>query len=122
MIDYKIVSEENLINCSMSGEMNTHDFQQYAQRLLSDKSFHLGLNAIIDVHEDTVVSYAKEVEGISQVVAQILNMRTGIFWAFVTKNQTTRAIVNLMLQEVDTNNITIDYFESRDDAKAWISK
>lgn len=120
MIDYKIVTEENLVCCNISGEVKTIDFQEYAKKLLNDKKFHLQLSAIINVNENVVVSYAKEAAGIGKILSQILHMRKGIFWAFVTKNQTTKGIVNLMMQEVDTKNVSIAYFGTEEEAKSWI--
>lgn len=121
MIDYSIVTEENLLYCTISGEVRTIDFQHHFVNLLQDKKFHLQLDAIIRVSENAVVSYANEAAGIGQILSQLLRKREGISWAFVTPNQTTKSIVNLIMQEVDSTPISVAYFEYEDEAKSWIT-
>ena len=121
MIDYVIHGKENLLYCNISGEVRALDFQNYVQDLLRDKDFHLELDAIIRIGGDLVVSYANEAAGIGKVFSELLNQRTGILWAFITPNQITKSIVNLIMQEIDPAPISVAYFESEEEAKSWIS-
>lgn len=121
MIDYVINGKENLLYCNISGEVKVLDFQNYMQRLLQDKNYHLQLDVIIRISEDIVISYANEAEGIGRIFSEFLKQRKGALWAFITPNQITKGIVNLMMQEVDSTPISVAYFDSEEEAKSWIS-
>lgn len=120
MIDYIINKENDFLYCDISGEISAFDFQSYVQNLLQDEKFHLQLDAIIRVSEDLVVSYANEAAGIGRIFSELLCKQKGISWAFVTPNQITKSIVNLIMQEVDTSPISVAYFDSEEKAKSWI--
>lgn len=120
MIDYVINKDNDFLYCDISGEVSAFDFQNHVQKLLQDEKFHLQLDAIIRVSEDLVVSYANEAAEISRVFSKLLRQQKGISWAFITPNQITKGIVNLIMQEVDTSSISVAYFESEEEAKSWI--
>lgn len=66
MIDYSIISEENLVHCNISGEIKLVDFADYINTLIADEKYHPKLNSIIKICETTALSYANEAAGVGQ--------------------------------------------------------
>lgn len=121
MIDYSIVSEENLLHCNISGNINLLNFTDYIHQLVADEKFHPKLNTIIKVSENTKISYAKEAAGIGEFFSQFVQQRKGVAWAFVIKNKITTGLTRLIIDEIDSSLININYFETEEEAKKWIA-
>ncbi len=122
MIDYSINSEENLLYCNIHSETKLLDFTDYINQLVADEKFHPKLNTIININENTSMSYASEAHGIGQFFSQFLQQRKGAAWAFVMSNNTTMGLARLIMDEVDSSPITVNYFSTEAEAKKWIAE
>lgn len=122
MIDYSINNEENLLYCNIYGETRLLDFTDYINQLVSDEKFNPKLNTVININENTSLSYANEAHGIGQFFSQFLQQRQGVAWAFVMSNNTTMGLVRLIMEEVDSSPITVNYFNTEVEAKKWIAE
>ncbi len=122
MIKYSIITQENLLHCDISGSVKLLDFSNYVNSLVLDTSYHPQLNSIIHVSETTKLNYAKEAVSIGQFFTQYLLLRKGIAWAFVMSSRTTMGLTRLVVDEIDTRDIDVNYFYSEADAKKWIAK
>ena len=122
MIEYSINTEENLLYCNISKEIKLVNFTDYINELVADKKFHPQLNTIINVSENTSISYAKEAAGIGQFFSQFVLQRKGVAWAFVMSSNTTMGLTRLIIDGIDSSPINIEYFNTETEAKKWISE
>jgi len=122
MIDYLISEDENILYCNISGETNSLYFTNYINRLTSDTKYHMKLNAIINISENTNVSYAKDGAWIGEFFTQYLLQRENVAWAFVTPSNITMGLVRLIMERVDTSSIDVAYFNAEIEAKKWIAE
>lgn len=122
MIEYSINAEENLLYCNISKEIKLVNFTDYINELVADKKFHPQLNTIINISENTSISYAKEATGIGQFFSEFLLQRKGVAWAFVMSSNTTMGLTRLIIDEIDSSPINIGYFNTEVEAKKWISE
>ena len=122
MIEYSINPEENLLYCNISKDIKLLNFTDYINELVADKKFHPQLNTIINISENTSISYAKEAAGIGQFFSEFLLQRKGVAWAFVMSSNTTMGLTRLIIDEIDSSPINIGYFNTEAEAKKWISE
>ena len=122
MIEYSINPEENLLYCNISKDIKLVSFTDYINELVADKKFHPQLNTIINISENTSISYAKEAAGIGQFFSEFLLQRKGVAWAFVMSSNTTMGLTRLIIDEIDSSPINIGYFNTEAEAKKWISE
>jgi len=122
MIDYSINTEEQLLYCYISEEIKLVNFTDYINELVADEKFHHQLNTIINVSENTSISYANEAPGIGQFFSQFVLQRRGVAWAFVMSSNTTMGLARLIIEEIDSSPINIEYFSTEAEAKNWISE
>ncbi len=122
MIDYSINEDENILYCNISGETNSLYFTNYINRLVNDAKYHMKLNAIINISENTNVSYEKDGAWIGSFFTQYLMQRENIAWAFVTPSNLTMGLVRLIMERVDTSSIDVAYFSTEAEAKNWIAE
>ncbi len=122
MIDYSIISEENILHCNISGEVKLMDFSNYISTLVADEKYHPKLDTIIKVAESAAISYANEAAGIGQFFSQFVLQREGVAWAFVMSSQTTMGLTRLVMEEVDVSPINVGYFLTESEAKKWIAE
>ena len=120
MIEYSIAPDDQLLYCNISGETKLLDFTDYISELVVDEKFHPKLNTIININENTKISYANEAAGIGEFFTQFVQQRKGIAWAFVMSNKITMGLAQLIVDEVDTSPINVAYFETEEEAKKWI--
>ena len=121
MIDYSIATEEKLLYCNISGQISLLNFTAYIHKLVADEKFHPKLNTIIKVSENTKISYANEAAGIGEFFSQFVQQRKGVAWAFVIRSIITMGLTRLIVDEIDSSPINIDYFETEEEAKKWIA-
>ena len=121
MIDYSIASEENLLFCNISGHINLLNFTYYINQLVADEKFHPKLNTIIKVSENTKICYASEAAGIGEFFSHFVQQRKGVAWAFVITSEITTGLTRLIINEIDSSPINIEYFTTEEEAKKWIT-
>ncbi len=121
MINYSINPDENIVYCNISGELNVLHFTNYVNNLLVDKDYHLMLNAIITVSENTNMSYADNKTWIAEFLSLFIEQREGVAWAFVARSNITAGLVRLVMGDIDTSLIDVDFFSAEADAKKWIA-
>lgn len=122
MIDYSINTKENLLHCNISGEVKLLNFTDYINQLVLDEKFHAKLNAIISVSDNTIISYANEAAGIGKFFSEFVQQRKGVAWAFVMSSNTTMGLTRLIIDEIDSSPININYFNTEGEAKKWIAE
>ncbi len=122
MIDYSINAEENIIYCNISGETTFLDFTRYMNALVADKKYHLKLNTIINIDETTAMSYSSGAASIGNFFSQYLRQRKGAAWAFVMRSNITMGLAKLIMAEVDSSPIDVEYFQTEAEAKKWFAE
>jgi len=122
MIEYSINTEEKLLYCNISGEIKLVNFTDYINELVANEKFHHQLNTIINVSENTSISYASEAAGIGQFFSEFILQRKGVAWAFVMSSNTTMGLARLIVEEIDSSPINIEYFSTEAEAKKWIAE
>jgi len=122
MIDYSINTEEKLLYCNISGAIKLVNFTDYINELVVDEKFHHKLNTIISVSENTSISYANEAAGIGKFFSEFVQQRKGAAWAFVMSSNTTMGLTRLIIDEIDSSPININYFNTEGEAKKWIAE
>lgn len=120
MIEYSIDTAEQILYCNISEEVRLFDFTEYVKNLVADDKFNVKLNTIIKIEENTKISYANEAAGIGEFFSHFILQRKGVAWAFVMKSQITMGLARLIMDEVDTSPITVEYFFTEEEAKEWM--
>jgi len=121
VINYSISPDENIVYCRISGELNVLHFTHYVNNLLEDKNYHLMLNAVITVSENTNMSYVDNKTWIAEFLSLFIEQRKGVAWAFVARSNITAGLVRLVMGDIDTSLIDVDFFSAEADAKKWIA-
>ncbi len=88
-------------------------------RLWRIKKYNLKLNTIINIHESTAMSYSSGAASIGNFFSQYLRQRKGVAWAFVMRSNITMWLAKLMMAEVDSSPIDVEYFQTEAEAKKW---
>ena len=122
MIDYSINANENIIYCNISGETTFLDFTHYINALVADEKYHLKLNTIINIHQNTEMSYSGGAASIGNFFSQYLQQRKGLAWAFVMSSNITMGLAKLIMDEVDSSPIDVAYFQTEEEAKKWFAE
>lgn len=79
------------------------------------------LNAVITVSENTNMSYVDNKTWIAEFLSLFIEQRKGVAWAFVARSNITAGLVRLVMGDIDTSLIDVDFFSAEADAKKWIA-
>jgi hypothetical protein len=120
MIDYHIDTDRQLITTRGAGRITLADFAGHLQRILRDRKFNQAFNSLIIALDATAVPSPTTIQLLKPLVRAWSFRRSGVKWAIVLPDATSRALVEAALLEINLTNITARCFLSEGAAISWL--
>jgi hypothetical protein len=120
MIDYHIDVARRIVTTRVTGRLSLADLAGHLQRIVRDPKFSADFNALIVAMDATAVPTDTSVALLAPLVRAWSLRRTGVKWAFVLPDATSKAQAESGLLRLKLTSVSTRCFRSENAALAWL--